>query len=72
MIYSGLIKADIEKIRQEANFTAEQDAVFAELIKPSYGVTDCDTAVYMRLNMSRAKYYRIKSVINHKIIRILS
>lgn len=71
MKYSRLIRSDIEKIVQEANFNDEQMAVFQELTKPSYGVRDTDTAIFMKLCISRAKYYTLKNEVNDKISRIL-
>lgn len=70
MKYNAFIKFDIEKIRQNANFNEEQAAVFAELIKPSYGVSDNDAAVYIRLCMSESKFYKIKKEVREKAQRI--
>lgn len=71
MKYNTFIKSDIEKIWQNANFNEEQAAVFAELIKPSYGVSDNDVAVYIRLCMSESKFYKVKKEIREKAQRIL-
>lgn len=72
MKYSELIKSDIELIKENANFTHEQEEVFDELINPAYKTKYNDTAVYIKLNLSKAKFYKIKSEINNKIRRILS
>lgn len=70
--YKHLIKSDIEFIRNNANFNAEQAQVFEELIKPDYGVFEKNTAVFFRLHLSEAKFYRIKKEIDKKIDRILN
>ncbi len=70
MKYSQFIKSDIEKIRENANFNHEQESVFNELINPSYKTRYNDTAIYIKLNMSKDKFYRIKREINDKIERI--
>ena len=69
--FKNLIKNDIEKIRKNANFNAEQSQVFEELIKPSYQVVENDVAVYQRLNLSERKFYKIKKEVKMKIDRIL-
>lgn len=71
MKYNTFIKSDIEKIWENANFNEEQAAVFTELIKPSYGVSDNDASVYIRLCMSESKFYKIKKEIHKKVQRIL-
>lgn len=72
MKYSNLIKSDIELIKENANFTHEQEEVFDELINPAYKTRYNDTAVYIKLNLSKSKFYKIKGEINNKIRRILS
>lgn len=63
-----LIKSDVEKIRENANFNEEQKEVFEELINASHRT---DAAICVRLCLSESKYYRIKKEIEHKIDRIL-
>ncbi len=66
-----MIRSDVERIRENANFNAEQREVFEELVNPMYGVRYSNEAIYQKLHISRGKFYRIKSEIETKIERIM-
>ena len=67
MKFCNLIQRDVDKILREAVFTADQEAIFRQLIRAQYN----DVGIMMNLNMSNARYYRIKKEIYGKIERIL-
>lgn len=69
--FKKLIKSDIQKIIEEAHFTDEQLIVFQELTSSKYGVFYNDTSIYIKLNISPGKFYRIKKEIIDKCNRIL-
>lgn len=69
--FKKLIKEDIEKIKEEAHFTDEQYIVFNELTSSKYGIFYSDTSVYIKLNYSPGKYYRIKKEVVDKCSRII-
>lgn len=62
-------KADICRILDEAHFNEEQLSVFDLLVSTRF--MD-DISIYMRLNLSQSRYYRIKKIVLEKINRILN
>lgn len=70
-MFSKLIKSDIEKIIENANFNDEQEQIFIELTKPTYHTKYTDIFICHKLNLSESKYYRIKKEIKEKIKRIM-
>lgn len=68
--FKKLIKTDIDKIIEEAHFTYEQRLVFDELTSEKYGIFYCDTSIYVKLNFSPGKFYRIKAEVIDKCRRI--
>lgn len=68
--FKRLIKTDIDKILEEAHFTYEQRLVFDELTSEKYGIFYSDTSIYVKLNFSPGKFYRIKSEVIDKCRRI--
>lgn len=63
-----LIRSDIEKVKDNANFTPEQGQVFNELCRGEL----TDTGIYTKLCMSQSKYYYVKKKVMTKLIRILA
>lgn len=67
-----MIRQDVEKVLDEANFNEDQKMLFLELTSPYYGVRYTDTHVFLKLNMSRSRFYKIKKEVDTKIRRILN
>lgn len=69
--FKKLIKSDIDKIEKEAHFSTDQLQIFQYLISPDYCVFYGDTYICTHLNLSPAKFYRIKAQIVEKCRRII-
>lgn len=67
MKFCNLIQDDVDIILERAAFTADQEAIFRQLIRARYN----DVGIMMNLNMSNGRYYRIKKEVKQKIERIL-
>jgi hypothetical protein len=64
---SSLTKSEIQHIRDEANFSPDQLAVFEALNKDTY----YDYAIMVNLGLSRNRYYEVKHIVLGKIERII-
>ena len=63
---SHLTKSELELVRQNANFTADQEAVFDKLNEDK-----CyDVGIMNTLGMSNRRYYDVKKVVLRKIDKI--
>ena len=67
MKFCNLIQDDVDIILERAAFTADQEAIFRQLVRARYN----DVGIMMNLNMSNGRYYRIKKEVKQKIERIL-
>ena len=65
--FCEFIKKDIEKISAEANFNAEQTAIFEELCAGHL----TDIGIAQKLNLSESSFYARKKVVLGKIARIM-
>lgn len=65
--YDEFIKADIDYIVSNANFTEAQMVIFTELCKGNL----YDTGICMKLNISPSAYYRTKRKVADKIVRVM-
>ena len=65
--YDEFIKADVDYIIANANFTKAQLEIFSELCKGQM----YDEGICMKLNLSPSAYYRTKRKIADKIVRVL-
>lgn len=63
---SSLTKSELELVRDNANFTEEQAAVFDKLNEDKY----IDMGIMNTLGMSNRRYYDVKKVVLKKIDRI--
>ena len=63
---SSLTKSELELVRNNANFTEEQAAVFDKLNEDKY----IDMGIMNTLGMSNRRYYDVKKVVLKKIDRI--
>lgn len=63
---SDLTKSELELVRNNANFTEEQAAVFDKLNEDKY----IDIGIMNTLGMSNRRYYDVKKVVMKKIDRI--
>ena len=63
---SSLTKSELELVRDNANFTEEQAAVFDKLNEDKY----IDVGIMNTLGMSNRRYYDVKKVVMKKIDRI--
>lgn len=63
---SSLTKSELELVRNNANFTEEQAAVFEKLNEDKY----IDMGIMNTLGMSNRRYYDVKKVVLKKIDRI--
>jgi hypothetical protein len=63
---SSLTKSELELVRDNANFTEEQAAVFEKLNEDKY----IDMGIMNTLGMSNRRYYDVKKVVLKKIDRI--
>ena len=63
---SSLTKSELELVRDNANFTEEQAAVFEKLNEDKY----IDMGIMNTLGMSNGRYYDVKKVVLKKIDRI--
>ena len=63
----ALTRSELETVRSEANFTADQDAVFDALNKDQY----FDFAIMQDLGLSPRRYYEIKRTVLEKVERIV-
>lgn len=71
MKYCEFIESDISKINEKAHWNSEQKLVFDMLIDREYGISYCDTHIYVKLGMSQSKFYKLKKEIAKKIQRII-
>ena len=58
--YSILIKADVDKIMEMANFTEEQSKVFDLLLKDKY----TDVGIMEKTKIPHKRYYETKKIIS--------
>lgn len=65
-IIPELTKSELELVRNNANFTEEQSAVFEQLNNDKY----IDIGIMNALGMSNRRYYDVKKVVMKKIDRI--
>ena len=65
-IIPELTKSELELVRNNANFTEEQSAVFEQLNSDKY----IDIGIMNALGMSNRRYYDVKKVVMKKIDRI--
>lgn len=65
-IIPELTKSELELVRNNANFTEEQSAVFEQLNNEKY----IDIGIMNALGMSNRRYYDVKKVVMKKIDRI--
>ena len=65
-IIPELTKSELELVRNNANFTEEQSAVFEHLNNDKY----IDIGIMNALGMSNRRYYDVKKVVMKKIDRI--
>jgi hypothetical protein len=63
---SRLTKKELELIRDEANFTEEQEKIFVQLNKDQY----YDVGIMTELGIAPKQYYAIKRVVVDKVERI--
>lgn len=63
---SSLTRSELELVRQNANFTEDQEAVFDMLNQDKY----YDIGIMNTLGMSNRRYYDVKRVVMKKIDRI--
>ena len=63
---SDLTRSELELVRNNANFTEEQAAVFEKLNEDKY----IDVGIMNTLGMSNKRYYDVKKVVMKKIDRI--
>ena len=61
-----LTKKEYELIREEANFTEEQEKIFVQLNKDQY----YDVGIMTELGIAPKQYYAIKRVVVDKVERI--
>lgn len=66
MKISDLTRSELELVRNNANFTEEQAAVFDKLNEDKY----IDVGIMNTLGMSNRRYYDVKKVVMKKIDRI--
>ena len=66
--FSALIKKDVEKIMEEANFTDEQMKIFSCLLKDKY----TDVGIMEITKIPHKRYYEVKKIISEKIIRVMN
>lgn len=66
MKISDLTRSELELVRNNANFTEEQAAVFDKLNEDKY----IDLGIMNTLGMSNRRYYDVKKVVMKKIDRI--
>lgn len=66
MRISDLTRSELELVRNNANFTEEQAAVFDKLNEDKY----IDLGIMNTLGMSNRRYYDVKKVVMKKIDRI--
>ena len=64
----ALTKSELEAVRNEANFNADQNAVFDALNKNQY----FDFAIMQELGLSPRRYYDIKRTVLDKSERIIT
>jgi hypothetical protein len=69
--YRSLIRADVEKVVDQANFTEDQHQLFLELVAPTRA-RYTDDALCRKLNISRSTFYRTKKEVDTKVGRILT
>lgn len=65
-IIPELTRSELELVRNNANFTEEQAAVFDKLNEDKY----IDMGIMNTLGMSNRRYYDVKKVVLKKIDRI--
>lgn len=65
-IIPELTRSELELVRNNANFTEEQSAVFEQLNSDKY----IDIGIMNALGMSNRRYYDVKKVVMKKIDRI--
>lgn len=65
-IIPELTRSELELVRNNANFTEEQSAVFEQLNNDKY----IDIGIMNALGMSNRRYYDVKKVVMKKIDRI--
>ena len=63
---SALTRAELEHIVEEANFTEDQQKIFAALNKDS----QYDYAIMMDIGISGRRYYKLKKIVMEKVERI--
>lgn len=63
---SRLTKKEYELIREEANFTEEQEKIFVQLNKDQF----YDIAIMSMLQLSPRRYYELKAIVVDKVERI--
>ena len=66
--FSALIKKDVDKIMEEANFTDEQMKIFSCLLKDKY----TDVGIMEITKIPHKRYYEVKKIISEKIIRVMN
>lgn len=64
---SDFTKSELQRIRDEANFSPDQLAVFEALNKDTY----YDYAIMVNLGLSRNRYYEVKHIVLGKVERII-
>lgn len=67
VVFTEFIKADIDYIKENANFTEEQEKIFDLLLTGKY----IDVGIANQLGLRNNTYYKIKKQIVKKILRIL-
>ena len=65
-IIPEMTRSELELVRNNANFTEEQSAVFEQLNSDKY----IDIGIMNALGMSNRRYYDVKKVVMKKIDRI--
>ena len=65
---SDLTKRQLQYVRDEANFSADQRLVFEELNKDLY----YDYAIMQNLGLARNRYYSIKRTVLKKVETIIN
>lgn len=70
--YEKLIKTDIEKILNEANFNDRQRTLFNFLIGSGYKVDYTDVHIMQEMGLCETTYYHTKRNVKNKVMRILN